>query len=93
MVQGAVFYVSIILTFAILFFSEIIPKTIGAVYWKNLAPLAAYVIQFFIFITYPIILMTLFVTNRIKKNDDGMSLTKEELIESTLMSEDEGCIR
>ena len=90
--SGAVFYVSIILTFAILFFSEIIPKTIGAVYWKSLAPLAAYVIQFFIFITYPIILMTLFVTNKIKKNDDGMSLTKEELIESTLMSEDEGVL-
>jgi len=89
---GAVFYVSIVLTFAILFFSEIIPKTIGAVYWKNLAPLTAYVIQFFIFITYPIILMTLFVTNKIKKNDDGMSLTKEELIESTLMSEDEGVL-
>jgi len=90
--HGAVFYVSIILTFAILFFSEIIPKTIGAVYWKSLAPFAAYVIQFFIWITYPIILMTLFVTNRIKKNDDGMSLTKEELIESTLMSEDEGVL-
>ncbi len=89
---GAVFYVSIILTFAILFFSEIIPKTIGAVYWKSLAPVAAYVIHFFIFITYPIILLTLFVTNKIKKNDDGMSLTKEELIESTLMSEDEGVL-
>ncbi len=90
--HGAVFYVSIVLTFAILFFSEIIPKTIGAVYWKSLAPVAAYVIQFFIFITYPIILLTLFVTNKIKKNDDGMSLTKEELIESTLMSEDEGVL-
>jgi CBS domain containing-hemolysin-like protein len=90
--HGAVFYVSVVLTFAILFFSEIIPKTIGAVYWKSLAPVAAYVIQFFIFITYPIILLTLFVTNKIKKNDDGMSLTKEELIESTLMSEDEGVL-
>ena len=90
--HGAVFYVSIILTFAILFFSEIIPKTIGAVYWKSLAPSAAYVIRFFIWITYPIILMTLFVTNRISKNDDTLSLTKEELIESTLLSEDEGLL-
>jgi len=78
--HGAVFYVSVVLTFAI------------PVYWKSLAPVAAYVIQFFIFITYPIILLTLFVTNKIKKNDDGMSLTKEELIESTLMSEDEGVL-
>jgi len=89
---GAVFYVSIILTFAILFLAEIIPKTIGATYWKNLAPMAAYVIRFFIWITYPIILLTLFVTNRIKKDDEGMSLTRQELIESTLMSEDEGVL-
>ncbi len=89
---GAVFYVSIILTFAILFFSEIIPKTIGAVYWKSLAPAAAYVIRFFIWLTYPIILMTLFVTNRISKSEDSIHLTKEELIESTLLSEDEGLL-
>ena len=89
---GAVFYVSIILTFAILFLAEIIPKTIGATYWKSLAPMAAYVIRFFIWITYPIILLTLFVTNRIKKDDEGMSLTRQELIESTLMSEDEGVL-
>lgn len=89
---GAVFYVSIVLTFAILFFSEIIPKTMGAVYWKSLAPTAAYFIQFFIWITYPIILLTLFVTNRINKDDEGISLSKAELIESTLMSEDEGVL-
>lgn len=89
---GAVFYVSIILTFAILFLSEIIPKTLGTVYWRMLAPLSAYVIRFFIIMTYPVILMTLFVTNRIAKDTDSMSLSKEELIESTLMSEDEGVL-
>lgn len=90
---GAVFYVSIILTFAILFLSEIIPKTIGAVYWKSLAPTAAYVIHFFIWFTYPIIILTLFVTNRISKGVDTMSLTREELIQSTLHSEDDGVLR
>ncbi len=89
---GAVFYVSIILTFAILFFSEIIPKTIGATYWKRLAPVSAYAIRFLIWITYPIILLTLFVTKRINKDDEGNSLTKAELIQSTLMSEDEGVL-
>lgn len=89
---GAVVYVSIVLTFAILFLSEIIPKTIGAVYWKSLAPFAAYMIRFFIWLTFPIILLTLFVTNRINKSDDSISLTKEELIESTLLSEDEGVL-
>ena len=88
----AVFYVSAVLTFAILFFSEIIPKTIGAVYWKQLAPTAAYIIRFFIWFTYPIILLTLFVTNRISKDDDSMSLSKEELLESALLSEGEGVL-
>ncbi len=91
--NDAVVYVSIILTFAILFFSEIIPKTIGAIYWKSLAPLAAQIIRIFIFITYPIILSTLFVTNKISNGkDDSNSLTKEELLESMLISEDEGVI-
>jgi len=91
--NDAVVYVSIILTFAILFLSEIIPKTIGAIYWKSLAPMAAHIIRLFIWITYPIILTTLFVTNKISKgNEDANSLTKEELLESMLLSEDEGVI-
>ena len=91
--NDAVVYVSIVLTFAILFLSEIIPKTIGAIYWKQLAPLAAQVIRIFIWITYPIILTTLFVTNRISKGQtDANSLTKEELLESMLLSEDDGVI-
>ncbi len=91
--NDAVVYVSVILTFAILFISEIIPKTIGAIYWKQLAPIAAYFIQAFIWITYPIILSTLAITNKISKGKrDAHSLTKEELLESMLMSEDEGII-
>jgi len=57
------------------FFSEIIPKTIGAIYYKQLSPIAAHLIQFFIFITYPIILTTLFVTDRISKGKKQISLT------------------
>ncbi len=90
--SGALFWVSAVLTFAILFAGEIIPKTIGATYWKQIAPMAGYIIRFFIWFTYPIILLTLFVTNRIKKGDEGMSLTKEELLESALLSEDEGVL-
>jgi CBS domain containing-hemolysin-like protein len=88
----AVVVVSVVLTFAILFFAEIIPKTIGATYWKAIAPAAAILIRIFIWITYPIILMTLFITNRINKGDEGLSLTKEELLHSTLLSEDEGIL-
>jgi CBS domain containing-hemolysin-like protein len=91
--NDAVFYVSVVLTFGILFFSEIIPKTIGVVYWKEIAPFAAYIIRFFIWLTYPIIILTLFVTDRISENKDSISsMTKAELLENTLLSENEGVI-
>ncbi|MFA9374781.1 MAG: CNNM domain-containing protein [Poseidonibacter sp.] len=86
-----VMIVSIILTFMILFFAEIIPKTIGAVYWKALAPLASKIINFFIIITYPIIIITQFVTKKIGR-DNNDTISREELIHSTLLSEEEGII-
>ena len=88
-----VLLVSITLTFLILSLAEIIPKTIGAVYWKQLAPLAARIINIFIFITYPIIIITQFVTKKISNgNDNSDSISREELIHSTLLSEEEGII-
>jgi CBS domain containing-hemolysin-like protein len=89
----AVFYVAVILTFGILFFSEIIPKTIGVVHWKAIAPVAAYIIRFFIWLTFPIIILTLFVTDRISKDKDSInSMSKAELLENALMSESDGVI-
>jgi len=91
--NDAVVIISMVMTFAILFLSEIIPKTIGALYWKQLAPASAYTIRVFIWLTYPIILTTLFVTDRISKGKEGAhTLTKEELLESMLLSEDDGVI-
>ncbi len=91
--NDAVVVVSMVLTFAILFFSEIIPKTIGALYWKRLAPLSARIIRLLIWLTYPVILLTLFVTDKIREgNSSEQSLTKEELLESMLQGEDEGVI-
>lgn len=86
------FYISAGLTLAILFFSEIIPKTIGAVYYKQLAPYAAYLINVFIFITYPLIKISLFITKKISKGRSVHTYTREELLETTYLSEDEGVI-
>jgi len=87
-----VLLVSIILTFLILFVAEIIPKTIGAIYWKELAPIAAKLISIFIVITYPIVILTLFVTRKINKNSDGETVSREELIHTALLSEEDGII-
>lgn len=86
------FYVSAILTLLILFLSEIIPKTIGAIYWKELAPIAAYLIRFLIFITYPLVVVSLFVTRKIAGSHKGHHMTREEFLQSALLGEDAGII-
>jgi len=87
-----VFYISIALTFMILFFSEIIPKTIGAVYYKELAPAVAYLISVFIFLSYPLIHITLFITRKISNDNQHNGITREELLETTLLVEGGGHI-
>ncbi|QDT09087.1 CNNM domain-containing protein [Planctomycetes bacterium K23_9] len=59
---GAVGIAMIILTLLILFVSEIIPKTIGALYWRGLAPLTARFIQFLSFVLYPFIFASELIT-------------------------------
>lgn len=88
--SNIVLFVSIALTFCILFFAEIIPKTIGAIYWKELAPLASRLISFFIIITYPIIIITVFVTKKINKKKDSETVSREELIHTAWLSEEDG---
>ena len=45
--------IAFLLTLAILYFSEIIPKTLGATFWRSLAIPSAYVISFLVKLVYP----------------------------------------
>jgi CBS domain containing-hemolysin-like protein len=44
-----------VLTLLILIFSEIIPKTLGATYWRQLAPLVAYGLRALVWLLYPFV--------------------------------------
>ncbi len=46
---------SAVLTLLVLFLSEIIPKTLGAVYWRRLAPLAAWLLPPLIWVLFPLV--------------------------------------
>lgn len=46
---------SAILTLLILFFSEIIPKTLGATFWRQLAPAVAYGLRALVWLLYPFV--------------------------------------
>lgn len=92
--EDSLFLVSAILTLIILFISEIIPKTIGARYYKQLSIPSAYIIRFFIWITYPLIMVSQVITKQLFRGANAKEklITREELIESTLIGENEGII-
>lgn len=71
--------ISAVLTILILVLTEIIPKTIGAMYWKNFAAFSYYSIKIMIFITYPLVLMSSIITKIITKNRIKQSTSREEI--------------
>jgi Mg2+/Co2+ transporter CorB len=76
-VFGEIYFglISAILTLLILFFSEIIPKTIGAVYWRKLAFPAAILIIGMIYLSYPLVIISEFITKIISKNKKSQTIS------------------
>ncbi|WP_261925069.1 CNNM domain-containing protein [Shewanella sp. NFH-SH190041] len=66
-----------VLTFIILFFSEIIPKTIGANYWRALAPSVTHALVWMERLTLPLIWMSQQVTKLMGKGDEGQYIRQE----------------
>lgn len=66
-----------VLTFLILFFSEIIPKTIGANYWRAMAPSVSVALVWMERITLPLIWMSNKVTRLLGKGDSGQYIRQE----------------
>ena len=91
--SGWVALSTFILTFSILFFSEIIPKTLGANYTKSLVGFTAYMIRGLIFIVFPMVIVGEKISQLFKKGEsDGSKASREELIAMAELSEDEGAI-
>lgn len=70
--------VSIVLTLLILFVSEIIPKTLGATYWKQLIPVATIILRGMIFILYPFVIVSQFLTKSINKRKGRKVITRND---------------
>ncbi len=71
--------VSAILTILILVITEIIPKTIGARYWKSLAKLTLNIINIMLFITYPLVIFSTKITKLITNNKKENITSREEI--------------
>ena len=70
---------STIFTFAILIFSEIIPKTIGANYWRSLAIPASAIINMMIFISFPLVWVLEKLQRLISSKSNQVSVSREDI--------------
>lgn len=84
--------ISAILTLLILFFSEIIPKTLGAVYWKQLTSFAAYTIEVMVYGLFPIVWLSEKITRRLRPDHAFPSVTRLDMEAMANVSEKEGAL-
>ena len=84
--------ISAILTLLILVLSEIIPKTIGASYWRTLAMPSAKIIKALIGIAYPLVWLSELLTRCVSPKIQPLTVSREEVAAMVSVGTDEGVI-
>ncbi len=84
---------SAFMTFMILFFSEIVPKTIGAVFWPRLTFAAAMFVSFLIVTLYPVVWLSELVTRLLVRGRNIHLFSREEFIAMMKIGERSGGIQ
>ncbi|HHP7239471.1 CNNM domain-containing protein [Longibacter sp.] len=82
--------IAAILTLLILVLSEIIPKTLGAVYWRQLAPVVVRVLTPTIFVMKPLVLLSKGITYLLSQDEEQTSFSREEFTAMAEIGEEEG---
>ena len=85
--------IAVVLTLLILVFSEIIPKTLGAVYAKPLTPFTAYSLRALLWVLRPAVFAFEFVTRSMRPSEEPPTVTRSELQVMARISAEEGGIQ
>jgi CBS domain containing-hemolysin-like protein len=89
--EGALTIASIILTIAVLFLSEIIPKTLGTAYWKQLAPITGKILAVIVRILAVIIVPIQMLKTILPKGDHTL-VTRDDVAALADLGGEEGII-
>lgn len=84
--------ITLVLTLLILILSEIIPKTLGAVYWRQLLPFNAYSIQGLVVLFTPIVWAFQKMTTAISHGEEQAVISRSELETMAALSSTSGSI-
>jgi CBS domain containing-hemolysin-like protein len=82
--------VSAVLTLMILVFSEIIPKTLGATYWRGLAGVTAHGLKFLVLILYPFVVLSELLTRGLSRKHQVEGFSREEFAAMADLGAQEG---
>lgn len=83
--------IAVLLTLAILYFSEIIPKTLGATYWRQLAVPAAFTIRWLVRLVYPLVWISTRLTQLLGKRHKD-EITREEILALASLGRKDGAL-
>lgn len=86
------FLVPAVTTLAILVLSEIIPKTLGANYWKELAAFTVMSLSFLIFLLWPAVWLSEKITRGLRKHKEGSVFSRSEFLALTEIGAKQGVI-
>ena len=84
--------VSAILTLLILILSEIIPKTLGAHYWRQLAPVSTMLTHYLTIFLMPLVILSRFISRFLSGGDQAGSITRGEISAIAEMGQREGIL-
>ena len=77
---GQIWVFSIAFTFAVLFFSEVLPKTVGVVYARGLAPFVARPLNFLVLLFRPVVALSQLVTKFVWSGQQEQKISDDELL-------------
>jgi CBS domain containing-hemolysin-like protein len=80
------------MTLAILLLSEIIPKTIGANMWRQLAPFTIRSLRVLIWILHPLVWLSQWITRRLKKDKERSIFSKADFAAMTHVGFETGAL-
>ena len=90
--SGYVAVASGLLTLSILICSEIIPKTLGTVHWRRLAPGSGYVILALIRLLLPLVLLLEFISGLISPRRRHAGLSRDEMMAAVQIGQTDGIL-
>ena len=83
---------SAVMTLAILFLSEIMPKTLGTVYWRQLGGMVAYFVRGIVLLLYPLILVSEKLTKLLVRGKEPQAFSRREFAALASIGEESGQI-